>query len=267
MKVFNGKIAMQTNSRGCDIVDTVKGCSVCSTEKPLGCYDNCYAKMIADRYGLDFTNPIKRSFDTDIDQIMLFDFVSSSHINEVVRKIRSSKMPFVRIGEMGDPSEDWEHTLNMCGVISMSGKPIVIITKHWKVMSDSQVEMLRELNITVNTSISALDSEQEIDHRLNQYHRLSKYCNSVLRVVTCNFNTSDEKGYELDSVQDWLLDNPRVIETVFRPSLTNKLVTNKVINVERIRFLGSTANASIRKPSTFMGYCTNCPDMCGVTFP
>lgn len=263
MKSFNSRITLNKNSRGCYILDTVKGCSVCGASKPLGCYDDCYAKKIASRYGLDFTRPVSRGFDHD-NQIKLFDFTNGRHIVEIIKEIKKIAMPFVRIGEMGDPSENWEHTIRVCEVISEAGKPIVIITKHWKTLTNEMLERLSLMNICINTSISALDSVDERIYRLEQYRVIKKYCKSILRVVSCDFNSNNPRGRELSKIQDELLENRNIIETVFRPSAQNKLVTNGIVVVKKTKFLRSTCLASIRDESLYLGRCETCPDMCGV---
>jgi len=265
MKQFTNKITLAKNSRGCYILDTIKGCSGCNELRPLGCYDNCYAQNIASRYRFDFQNPVKRNFVRDKSSPMLFDFYDEEHMGDIIRQIRSSSMPFVRIGEMGDPSEDWEHTLDICGAISIADKPIVIITKHWKTLTDSQLDNIRLLNLYVNTSISALDTDDEIEYRLSQYNRLKPYCNSILRVVSCDFNTSTQAGKKAALIQESLLANKRVIETVFRPNKENRLVKNNTINISKVRFLRSNVLASMRNDDLYLGMCDTCPDMCGLS--
>lgn len=264
MKVFNKSIKLVKNGRGCYILDTVKGCSVCGSSKPRGCYDDCYAKNIASRYGLDFSNPVSRTFDEN-KQIFMFDFVNSKHISDVIAEISNCDMPFVRIGDMGDPSEDWEHTLNVCSIISEAAKPVVIITKHWKTVTETMAQSIYMLNVCINTSISALDSEPEIEHRLHQYNRLKRYCNSALRVVTCSFNLSNPEGVSRDVMQNTLLRNDNVIETAFRPSQNNPLLTNGIIKASKVRFLKATCLASLRTNDVYLGRCDDCPDMCGTT--
>lgn len=262
MKVFKDRISLARNARGCYILDTVKGCSVCKSEKPKGCYDNCYAKAIADRYGIDFANIVNRDFERDKSQLSLFGFDDTSHVNQIVKKIRNIDMPFFRIGEMGDPSEDWDHTLSVCRDIAIAGKPIVIITKHWKTIPNTLLPLVN--GICINTSVSALDSESELSYRLVQFERLKPFCKSVLRVVTCDFNLENEEGYSRNNVQLALLAHGGVIETVFRPNNNNRLVTDGVIKVSKQKFLKGEVLASMRDKNTFMGFCDVCPDMCGV---
>ena len=257
MKPFLNKITLSQNARGCYILDTVKGCK-------HNCYNDCYAKRIAVRYGRDFASIKNREFHKDTRQLFLFDFYDTRHEDKIIKDIKKIDMPFVRIGEMGDCSEAWEHTLSVCKVISRAKKKIVIVTKHWVEMPEHLLKDLTRLDITINTSISALDSPFEVDYRLFQYYRLKQCCNSILRVVTCNFNKNNPEGLRMSRVQSELLKNKNVINTVFRPSKNNTLVTDGVISVTRRKFLKSFVLASFQNENTYFGTCKSCPDMCGI---
>jgi hypothetical protein len=264
IKEYKPTITLNRNQRGCYILDTVKGCGVCQSDKPNGCYDNCYAKNIASRYGFNFSKPVNRDFYKDTNQLYLFDFSDYRHIDNIIKQIKNIEMPFVRIGEMGDPSENWEHTINTCKTISYAKKPIVIITKHWKTIPDYLLSAISKMDICINTSISALDNDYEIDHRLKQYNKLKKYCNSVLRIVSCDFNTKNYEGCIRSDIQDKLFNNKNVIDTIFRPNLNNQLVKNKVIKIKKVKFLKSNVWASVFNKKSYFGDCANCPDMCGI---
>lgn len=264
MKKYKNIITLNKNSRGCYILDTIKGCNVCKSEKPKGCYENCYAKGMAGRYGFDFSNVAKREFVINGRQLSLFGFIDSAHIRNIIKDLLEIDMPFVRIGEMGDPSEDWEHTINVCKIIAEANKPIVIITKHWNTIPDKLLVEISKMNICINTSISGLDTNKEIEHRLSQYNRLKGACNSVLRIVSCDFNNDNNEGYVRSKTQERLFKNEVVIDTVFRPDLNNPLVINKIINIKKVKFLKSEVIASIFNDKTYFGYCNNCPDMCGI---
>jgi len=264
MNGFKNKITLSKNGRGCWIIDTVKGCSGCNKERPRGCYGDCYAWNIAARYGRDFSRIVKRDFDRNQNQLYFPDFVDEEHLSKIIKEIKRIDMPFVRIGELGDPSEDWAHTINICGAIQAAGKPIVIITKHWKTIPETLLPDIRMLNICINTSISALDNDTEISHRIEQYNRLKKYCNSVLRIVSCDFSRNSFEGERMGKIQEKLFENDKVIDTVFRPSKSNKLVTTGVINTKKIKFLKQNMLASQYNIGAYLGRCETCPDMCGV---
>lgn len=263
MKTFKSKITLSKNSRGCYILDTVKGCSIVNAV-PRGCYDDCYAQNIASRYGFDFGKTVKRGLDDpSTEQPSLFGFEDDTHLSELLRQIKKIEMPFVRIGEMGDPSWDWKHTLGIVEKIKPAGKPIVIITKHWTVIPDSMLGMLS--GVCINTSVSALDSTEDMAARVWQYERLKPYCKSVLRVVSCEFNEDNPEGLERAKVQRFLLSRENSLDTIFRPSPSNQFVTSGVIKTRKAKFLKSEVLASVHDSKTYFGHCSTCPDMCGVT--
>jgi hypothetical protein len=264
MKQFKDIITLNKNARGCYILDTVKGCSVSLKEKPNGCYGDCYAKNIASRYGLDFTKPVNRKFHQEANQLFFNGFEDCHHEAEIIKQIKKASMSFVRIGEMGDPSENWEHTINVCKIISQSKKPIVIITKHWKTIPDNLLSEIEKLNICINTAISALDNEDEINHRLSQFNKMKNYCNSVLRIVSCDYNKKNKEAKQRNVIQEKLFNNDKIIDTVFRPSPKNPLVINNIINVEKIMFLKQNVLASVHNKNAYFGMCDTCPDMCGI---
>jgi len=175
-------------------------------------------------------------------------------------------MPFVRIGEMGDPSENWEHTIKVCKTISVAEKPIVIVTKHWRTIPLILLKDFEKLNLCINTSISALDSNHEIEHRLDQFYNLKSYCSSILRIVSCDFNKENKEGRLRAKIQEELFEHTKNIDTIFRPSPNNPLVLNKIINVEKIKFLKSYITASVFNKETYFGDCEHCPEMCGLKF-
>lgn len=265
MKTFGNTITLVKNGRGCYILDTVKGCSVCAKQKPLGCYGDCYAQRIASRYGIDFSIPVRRCFTGYKQQFSLFGDYENHHVDVILNQIKHISMPFVRIGDMGDPSQFWEHTINICKTIARAGKPIVIITKHWKPIPDYLLSEIHGLDLYINTSISPLDSSSELEYRLAQYQRLKNYCHSVLRIVSCDFNTDNTTGKKLYSIQNKLFDKYRFIDTIFRPGPSNILLQQGIINADKMQFLGSKVLASMYNKQAYFGCCSHCPDMCGLT--
>ena len=112
----------------------------------------------------------------------------------------------------------------------------------------------------VNTSISALDSNEQIEYRLYQYNRLKTYCNSVLRVNTADF--IDER---LKKRQTELINNEQVIDNILRIPKNHHLVINKIVNVEKHEFLNGKVWASKFNKNTYFGHCDDCLEKCGLT--
>jgi len=262
MKQYKNIISLSKNERGIWDLDTIKGCKSGLIENDKGCYNDCYAYKTAKRYGIDFSKSIERHFENE------------AHRRLIVKQIEKIDMSFIRIGCSGDPSENWEHTINIIKQIKensqlslfdiSSKKQIVIITRHWNILTDSQLKEIAKYNICINTSVSALDNKYLIDKSLEQYNRLKPYCKSILRVVSCDFNEDNETGKYKAEIQRKLFKNENVIDTVFRPSSKNIFVTDKIINVKKMGFMKSKALVSKFNKKTFLGKCSNCLEMCGL---
>ena len=271
MKEYKGAITLIKNSRGCYILDTVKGCTAGSLYEGKGCYGDCYAKNIADRYGFDFLKVKTRKFEENDDQFYMLGFTDDTHKNQIIKIIKSADMPFIRIGEMGDPSLAWAHTLTVCeqlaGAMSESGKKMVIITKHWKAIPEKDLKRVQGLDLCINTSVSALDNHTDLEYRLKQFERLKNVCNSVLRIVSCDFNRENADGNDRAIVQEELfkIGGAGCIDTVFRPSKNNHFVSKNIIKTKSVRFMRSKVLASVYNENTYRGMCDlNCPDLCGI---
>lgn len=262
MKTYKNIISLSKNERGIWDLDTIKGCESGVLENPKGCYNDCYALKTAKRYGIDFSKSIERSF------------LNEAHRLQIVKQIEKIDMDFIRIGCTGDPSENWEHTINIIKQIRESSqlslfdisskKQIVIITRHWKKLTDLQLKEISKFNICINTSVSALDNKKLIENSLKEYERLKPYCKSVLRVVTADFNKENKTGLEMSLIQNELLKNENVIDTVFRPSSKNEFVLNNIIKVKKMGFMKSKALVSKFNKKAFLGKCENCLEMCGI---
>lgn len=261
MRTYSNIISLTKNSRGVYSIDPSLGCKSGLEENVNGCFNDCYANRIAKIYGYDFSKTVYR------------DFKSKAHLKQIKNQIRKVKLPFIRMGTMGDPSENWCHTLKICELIQLEKqltifkdepKEIVIITKHWKQLTNEQLERLSKLNVCINTSISALDNLSKIDFLLSEYEKLKSYCRSVLRVVTFDFNKENPEGLRLSIIQDHIIKNRVFIDTVFRSSKKNRLVIEGVINVSKTKFLGKNSLVSKLNKKTYFGKCDTCIEKCGV---
>jgi hypothetical protein len=262
MKTYKNIISLSKNERGIWDLDTIKGCKSGLLENDKGCYNDCYAYKTAKRYGIDFSKSIERNFENE------------QHRNLIVKQIEKIDMPFIRIGCSGDPSENWEHTINIIKQIRensqlslfdiSSKKQIVIITRHWNTLTNNQLKEISKYNICINTSVSALDNKRLIKKSLDEYNRLKYFCKSVLRIVSCDFNEDNLIGKEMAEIQRKLFKNELTIDTVFRPSSKNEFVLKGIINVKKMQFMNSKALISKFNKKAFIGKCQNCLEMCGL---
>jgi len=251
---YSGKISLTKNSRGIYCIDTTIGCKSGMENNAGGCYGDCYAAKSAKLYGYDFGKTVLRCFENRRHQTKI--------INQINRIIG---MDFIRIGCSGDPSEAWEHTIEVLKVLSKADKEIVIITKHWTNLTDKQLEFLRTINVCINTSVSALDNPNLLENSLIQYNRIKPFCRSVLRIVSADFNEENEQGIVFSEIQRRLFRNEDTLDTVLRVGRNNPLVTSGTINIKRVNFLGKKQLASKFNKKTFLGKCAGCREMCGVT--
>lgn len=250
MRSYSKKITLTENGRGIWTLDPIMGCSSGLEKDKKGCFSDCYAARNARIYGYDFTENVLR------------DFENEKHKQSIIRKINRLEFPFIRMGNSGDPSENWEHTLKILEALNSVNKEFVIITKHWKKLNLKQLERLSKLNVCINTSISAIDDN--LHENIEQFELLKKYCKSILRVVSFDFNTKNKKGLDYSLIQNWIFNSFYVLDTVFRCSKSNPMYKEGIINIKETKFLGDKCYVSKSNPKTYFGKCNNCLEKCGI---
>lgn len=241
------------NAKGVLDVDTVKGCASGLNAYPNGgCYNECYAYKIANRYGIDFSVSVPRKLTAD-------------NFGDVFCTVRDHYASWYRIGTAGDPSHDWENTLSVCEALRGAGKITVIITKHWKTLSDSDIQRLKNVHAVVNTSVSGLDTDAETKHRIKQIERLKAAgVVSVCRVVTCEYGDT-EWALKCKEKQDYLLTLSPIIDNPLRASTTNeRVLSGEIILTKREDAIGGGKFISLHNAGIYLGTCEKCPDQCGV---
>lgn len=253
-RTFGRVLTVSLNGKGVIDVDTVKGCACGMSAYPHGgCYGECYAQKTAARYGFDFSTSVSRKL------------IDREHVNTVTKLLQTFRASWYRVGTAGDPSHDWEGTLVSCRALRHAGKIPVVITKHWKLLTDEQLERLRLLGGVVNTSVSGLDSDAETQHRVGQIKRLKDSgVRSVCRVVTCKYGTS-EWSKTCREKQEYLMSLAPVIDNPLRASTSNPRVLSGDIAVEKKEeSRGGSKYVSLDSRSAYLGTCKQCPDQCGV---
>ena len=252
MRNYLPVITLTKNKRGIYSLDTSVGCRSGMNNELGGCYNDCYAAKSARIYGYDFSKTVLR------------DFKNEFHRRKIVHQINKINLDFVRIGTSGDPSENWNHTFKILKSISNCNKQIVIITKHWTLLTNEQLYYLDTINICINTSVSALDKPEIISRCIEQYERIKPFCKSILRIVSADFNLENETGKRLSLIQHELFKNESTLDTVLRVNKNNPLVKDDIINVREKRFLGNKTLISKVNKKTFFGHCNSCDEMCGI---
>ena len=246
---YSDKLTSSINRKGVLDIDSVKGCEHGMKAHPGGgCYGLCYAYKMATLYGFDFRKSVIRKNDETI---------------SIETTIKKAQLPWFRIGVMGDPSFSWENTIEVCERFSRFKTP-VIVTKHWVELTVNDIIALKKCNAVVNTSISALDSDDEINYRVDQFVRLKSHnLKSVLRIVSVNFGKDET---EKISKQARIFKNTPVIDTPLRIPANDSRVLSGMIKTERRQNIKSASTISRYKSNSYIGPCCICPDQCGVDF-
>ena len=251
-RAYSSKISLTKNARGVYSLDPSIGCTSGMENEVGGCFGDCYAAKSAKLYGYDFRKTVIRNFENE------------HHRRFIVNQINRIPLDFVRMGTSGDPSENWNHTIDICHAIDKCNKEIVIITKHWTILTEVHLRYLATINVCVNTSVSALDKTEVLDRALGEYERMKPYCKSILRIVSCDFNLNNSEGYRLARVQSELFKNESTLDTILRVGPHNKLVKKGIINVKQSTFLGKKTLISRHNKNTYFGKCSSCHEMCGL---
>lgn len=240
------------NLKGVLDVDTVKGCYSGMAAYPgTGCYGTCYAATTAKLYKRDFTVAVSRR-------------PAPWSWREVWQKVKDFRGNWYRIGTAGDPCHDWGNTVEVCELLQSTGKHPVIITKHWQKLSDDHIARLHKVGAVINTSVSGLDTPQELKHRLKQIERIrSAGIKSVARVVSCNYGDT-EWGAQRKAIQENLFKLSPMIDNPLRIPLNDKRVIDGHIIVDRVAgAVGGGKTISLHNKDTYLGHCAGCSDQCG----
>jgi len=251
---YSNVITVSVNRKGVLDIDTVKGCTMGMKAYPRGgCYGECYAYKNARTYGFDFTKSVSRQF------------MGREHKGTIIKIMNTYPVGWYRIGTAGDPCHDWKHTVAICWALWHTHKIPVIITKHWEMLEDWMIEKLRHLRAVVNTSVSGIDTNDEMRHRIVQFSRLkSAGLKSVLRIVTCKYGSS-AWARECQEKQDYLLSLTPIIDNPLRARKLNPHVLNgDIFLIRKNESIGGGKYVSLNSPSAYLGTCRDCPDQCGV---
>lgn len=249
---YGSKLTVTANRKGVLDVDTVKGCTLGMKAYPKGgCYGLCYANTSATLYGFEFPISVSRK-------------PLDSERKSIERTIRNHDATWFRIGNMGDPCHDWDNLCETCEWLHNIKTPIVV-TKHWRPATDHQLARLLACGVIFNTSISALDTDEERRVRLEQWGRIRDVgMRSIIRIVSCEFGDT-ERGREMAAIQRELFSiaGELVIDNPLRIPANDPRVLSGDIVVKRHKNLGGGAWLSIINDDTYIGTCEACPDQCG----
>jgi hypothetical protein len=254
-RTFGSALTVSVNHKGVIDVDTVKGCTFGMRAYPgTGCYGECYANKIANQYGIKFEVTVKRGF---IDHW--------EHRDRIIRELLNQPATWYRIGTMGEPCHAWAHTIRVIKSLRPSRKTAVIISKLWVPLSDDHLSKLLDLDVVMNVSVSGLDTDEELAPRVAQIERMRKAgLNTVARVVSCNFGTS-EWARAANAKQQFLMTLVPVIDNPLRAGSSNpRVISGDILVEKRPDSIGGGKLVSLHAPGVHLGHCSECTEQCGV---
>ena len=259
---FVDRLTASVNRKGVLDLDAYKGCDLgIKAHGEGGCYGVCYAAKIAKLNGYDFSKGNRRKVQKNEMQSTMFCKVSAFDVYKVVK---NHGLDWFRIGTMGDPSHSWSDVVDICECLSHLKTP-VIVTKHWLACSEEELKRLKACKVVLNTSVSALDSSEELTHRVAQHMRFSAAgIKSVLRVVSCRFGQT-EKGNSMRETQREIFKLGACIDNPLRIPDSHYLVKRGDVLVSRKKDMAVEVSVSIDNENTYLGSCVGCPDQCGLT--
>lgn len=254
LRLYSNVLTADVNDKGVLDIDVVKGCTMGMAARPShGCYDGCYAATIAKFRGIDFARSVTRTVQSRAQAI------------KIENAVKAAPEGFFRIGTMGDPCHAWQETVETVEWLAPFAVP-VIVTKHWMRATDEQFRRLIACGTVLNTSVSALDKRNELKHRERQMARYTALGgHSIARVVSCEFDLSNDEGFRMAKVQARLFSLPFVIDNPLRVPRTHPLVRDGIIKLTVQKDLNSSRTISIALADAYVGHCSACPDKCGLS--
>ncbi len=247
-------LTVEKNRKGVLDVDTVKGCTYGMQSHPDGgCYGECYANKTAKRYGIDFTVSISRKV------------IGTWHLCTLKKIMADDSAPWYRVGVFGDPCHDWDNTTFVIKALRHLHKIPVVVTKHWVPLPDEYISRFRELSVVVNTSVSGMDTDQELSYRIGQLIRFKhEGVRSICRVISCDYGSS-QWAKQAKEKQDYLFSLSPLIDNPLRASPSNPRVLNgDIILTRHNESVGGGRLVSLYCDNAYLGKCSDCPDQCGV---
>jgi hypothetical protein len=181
------KVTVAFNRKTMDVgtVDVVRGCTGCELANAP-----CYSAKMARMHGIDFFDPVNREFDIAL----------------INRQLSAYPKPWIRIGCISDPSLDWNKSLAVANMALAYGIKPVIITKHHKHMSLTDIDFLHlylKNKIQFQISVSGLMSNAVKNNRITFMHFLKdSSVPTIMRINSCAF----KPGSRPEKLQKELVD-------------------------------------------------------------
>jgi alpha-ketoglutarate-dependent taurine dioxygenase len=148
------------------------------------CYGNCFAARGAFQSGFNFGKHVENILDEDV-------------LKSDLKAIPESQA-FLRNGWNSDPSWNWEKGLRLAELIHEAGKHTIFITKCFVSPDEDILSGFAALGVELRVSISAFDSEPQLEQRLQTIENYRKQNGVAVPLVM----TTKFKDQTLNDRQD-----------------------------------------------------------------
>jgi hypothetical protein len=191
------------------------------------CYGSCFAAQGAFEAGIDFGKRVPNILD---EEVLCADLAALP-----------PAQGYLRNGWNSDPSWDWKTALLLAEIISASNHHPVFITKAFKLPDQETLELLARIGAEIRISVSALDTDLQIEQRLELCERYRKWGGVAAPVIMTACFCSEELNQRQNALVEYFLsrDFPLSENSLRFPPRAAIL---ELVNTDRCGVVGDTGD-------------------------
>lgn len=171
------------------VTDVVSGC----LPNSIACYGMCFAAISAWNQNCDFGKRVNNILDKEL-------------LSRDLEKLPDTQR-YIRCGWNSDPSWNWSTSAEIASLAKLRGLLTIFITKAFSLIDKQSAGILIAAKAEMRVSISAMDSNQDLDKRLvfiNQYRDAGGICIPI--ILTTAFK-SIELQERQENIVNWMVKN------------------------------------------------------------
>jgi hypothetical protein len=169
------------------VSDVVTGCLPVKS----ACYGICFAAKNSWEQGFDFGKKVNNILDEDL------------FINDIKKIPETQK--YLRCGWNSDPSWDWNTAVKLANIVFQHDKLMIFITKAFTKTQDNVLEKMIKARSEMRVSISAMDTDIQLEQRLSFIERYRKLGGVVIPILMTSFFKDTKLIDRQNSLVDWLV--------------------------------------------------------------
>ncbi|WP_255430589.1 hypothetical protein [Xenorhabdus sp. TS4] len=167
--------------------DVVTGC----LPESMACYGMCFSAISSWENGIDFGKRINNHLDEDIFSCDL--------------KALPDSQKYIRCGWNSDPSWNWLLSTRMAELAREEGLLMIFITKSFKKMTDEVAQRLVAVKAEMRVSVSALDTNEQLQKRLDFIAYYRNTGGIVIPIVLTAFFKDITLMERQQNIVDWMV--------------------------------------------------------------